>query len=58
MVAIRLLVVVLAVYEAVIVPFPVPDAGETVHQATLLEAVQAQEPVTVKVVVPAAEETG
>ena len=40
------------------VPFPVPEEGEMVHQLWLLTAVQAQEPDTVKLVVPAADVTG
>jgi len=39
------------------VAFPVPDAGETVHQAASLEAVHAQEVVNAKVVEPAEEAT-
>ena len=39
------------------VAVPVPDAGETVHQAASLEAVQAQEVVNTKVVEPAEEAT-
>jgi hypothetical protein len=40
------------------VPFPDPEEGEMVHQVWLLVAVQAQEPETVKLVVPAEEDTG
>jgi hypothetical protein len=56
-VATRGLQIVLAVKLAVTVAFPLPDAGERVHHAWLLETVHAQVVVNAKVVDPAADVT-
>ena len=56
-VAVRGAFVVFVVVATLTVPFPVPDAGETVHHDRLLVALQLPALVTAKELFPAADDS-